>query len=337
MRDVASLAQVSVQTVSNFVHGRHDEMSEQTRLRVGKALDQLGYRPNTAAASLRSQRIRVIAFIVVDEHARFLTDPLTDLIIAGVGDVARERSYGVLVQGARPSSRDPGILDTLRRGMADGAIAILSGPQNVRRSHLDELRQLGSPAVILDEIAAPDGLAIVRAEQQEGAKSLTEHLIRRGHKRIAFVGAKVPWAVVEQRAAGYREAMDAAGLRVESSLVRLQAGLDAQWGADLARGLLEGQSGAVPTAIICASDLLALGAMQAARSLGLRIPDDVAVAGFDDFQFSAFLEPPLTTVRVPAYDMGVRAAEILLSEVEKSESQIPNRIFPTQLIVRSSA
>lgn len=190
--------------------------------------------------------------------------------------------------------------------------------------------------MILDETSVPDGLAVVRADQQQGARELTSHLINQGHTRIAFIGAKVPSAVVEQRVAGYRAAMRRSGLIVDSSLVKLKAGLDAHWGAHLTRSLLTTVT-AEPTAIMCASDLLAVGAMQAAKSLGLRIPGDLAVAGFDDFQFSAFLDPPLTTVRVPAYDMGVRAAEALIAEVEGSGSTGAQHVFPTQLVVRSSA
>ena len=113
MRDVAKLAGVSLQTVSNVINGRHDEMAPATRDRVMAAMQQLGYRTNAAAASLRSQRVRTLAVLVLDEHAEFLTDPLMDLLIAGVGDVSRDHGYGVLIQGSQPGRRDEAFFRSL--------------------------------------------------------------------------------------------------------------------------------------------------------------------------------------------------------------------------------
>lgn len=334
MRDVADLAQVSLQTVSNVIHGRYDEMSPATRDRVLAAMESLGYRANLAAASLRSQRVRTIAVLVLDEHTEFLADPLMDLLIAGVADIARDRGYGVLIQGARPGRHDESFLRSTREGRADGIIVQLSGTPAVRRSLIDEARALGVDVVVIDEEGLPADVMGVRAEQASGMRALTERLIAQGHRRFAFIGARMPWAVVEQRVAGFREAIAAAGLTVEEDRILLEAGFEASEGETLAARLLALPDR--PTALMCSSDLQAAGALRAVKSAGLRIPEDVAVTGFESFSFSAYLEPPLTTVRVPAYEMGQRAARMLIDRVEGQEAGHPHLVLPTELVLRGS-
>ncbi|MCX6415958.1 MAG: LacI family DNA-binding transcriptional regulator [Actinobacteria bacterium] len=334
MQDVASLAGVSLQTVSNFVNGRHDQMSEETLAKVSRALDKLQYRPNVAAASLRSQRARTIAFLVLDEHVAFLADPLTDLLIAGAGDVARDHGYGVLVQGARPDQLDAELLSPLFEGRADGAIIQLSGPRSLRRKTIDMASSAGLSIVIIDETGLSPDVMGVRAQQETGARQLAEFLIEAGHVRIGFIGAAVPWAVVEQRLAGFRTAMRRAGLPVDPGLILLEATYQARDGEVLTRRLLESKK--PPTAIMCATDLLAAGAMRAARTMGLDVPRDVAVTGFNDFEFSEYLQPPLTTVRVPAYEMGRTATSMLISAIEDRTPPQLTAVFPTELVLRGS-
>lgn len=334
MRDVADLAGVSIQTVSNFVNGRHDQMSEETLAKVSHAMEQLKYRPNVAAASLRSQRARTIAFLVLDEHVAFLADPLTALLIAGVGDVARDHGYGVLVQGGRPDQLNAELLSPLFEGRADGAVIQLSGPRSLRRDTIVLAASAGRSIVIVDETGLDDDVMGVRAQQETGARRLAEFLIEAGHDRIAFIGAAVPWAVVEQRLAGFRTAMRRARLRVDPDLILLESTYQARDGEVLARRLLESKK--PPTAIMCATDLLAAGAMRAVRTMGLNVPNDVAVTGFNDFEFSEYLQPPLTTVRVPAYEMGRKAATMLISAIEDRTPSEQTAVFPTELVLRGS-
>lgn len=335
LRDVAALAGVSIQTVSNVIHGRTSEMTAETHERVQSAMLSLDYQVDRRAAALRSGRTQTIAVLVLDEHAAFLADPLTSMIIAGVGDVARDNEYAVLIQGARPSARSGQLLTPLREGRVDGAVVQLSGDPDLRTEQTAAMTSLGLPIVVMDELTASGAVATVRADQRGGSRLLTEHLISRGQRRIAFIGAAAPWAVVEQRAQGYRDALAAAGIEFDTSLLSLDAsGYDAQYGAEIARRLL-GRS-EPPTGILCASDLLALGALEAARDLGLNVPEEVAIAGFDDFNFAAHVQPSLTTVSIPGYEMGKRAATLLLEAISHSSPTSPNPEFPTSVIVRKS-
>jgi DNA-binding LacI/PurR family transcriptional regulator len=339
MRQVADLAGVSVQTVSNHVNGRHQYMAEDTRRRVAEAMLELGYHPNLTARGLRSAETRTLGFLVLDEHARFLADPLTDLVMAGVGDVARDQNYGILIQASRPSEDPERLVTPLLQSRVDGAFLLLSGERSVRQAHIARAAEVTQEFLVFDEPINDPGIMSVRAADRDGGRELAAHLIAQGHERIAFVGAEVPWAVVEQRFAGFNDAMRAHGLKVDPELVKLEAGWEPATAVPIAEGLL-GLADR-PTAIMCSTDLLAVASIHAANRLGLRVPKDVAISGFDDFPFAHFMAPALTTVRIPAYDMGREAARILIdhltNEGQSSSYGAEQVEFPVQLVVRESA
>jgi DNA-binding LacI/PurR family transcriptional regulator len=268
IRDVAARSAVSIQTVSNLVNGRHHLMTPETRIRVEAAMAELGYHPNMAARSLRSTRSGTLCFLLLEPGPRFLADPMTDLVIAGIGDIA-------------------------------------SG-----RRHADRLAELGVPIVLIEESDDPRTFSVI-ADDHQGARLLAEHLIAAGHETIAFAATEISWPMIEQRLLGYREAL-------------------AQ--VDLAPGELYGGdwlpiSGAVhvervlsatprPTALMCCNNLLALGAIRAARERGIDVPHGLAVTGFDDFVFSEFADPALTTVSIPGYEIGQTAAQLLTDALD---------------------
>jgi LacI family transcriptional regulator len=337
MRDVAGRAGVSLQTVSNFVNGRFNLMSEDTRRRVGRELEQLGYRPNAAARSLRAKRTMTLGFLVLDEDARFLADPMTDLIIAGIGDVARDNGYSLLIQGARPARDDADrLFSPLLEERVDGAFLFLSGAPSVRRRTIRRMDELGFTGVVFEQVPAGLSAVSVTAEDRAGARLLAEHLLARGHRRIAFITTRTPWPMVEERLRGYREALAVAGV-TDPTLEATEGVWDPADGARMAERLLAGPD--PPTAIMCGNDLLALGALQAARIRGLRVPDDVAVTGFNDFEFASFADPPLTTVRVPGNDLGRVGAESLIARLDGDESSAAGSQLrlPVELRLRESA
>ena len=181
MRDVAGQAGVSLQTVSNYVNGRFNLMSVETRERVGRELDRLGYWPNAAARSLRAKRTMTLGFLVLDEGARFLADPMTDLIIAGIGDVARDHGYSLLIQAARPDPDDADrLFSPLLEDRVDGAFLFLSGAPSVRRRTIRRVDELGFSFVVFEQAPAGVPVVSVTAENRAGARQLTEHLLGSG-------------------------------------------------------------------------------------------------------------------------------------------------------------
>jgi DNA-binding LacI/PurR family transcriptional regulator len=336
MREVAKRAGVSVQTVSNHVNGRHQFMSEQTRQRVATAMRELGYHPNLTARGLRSAETRTLGFLVFDPHARFLADPLTDLVMAGVGDVAREQDYGLLIKSSKSPEDPDELLAPVLESRVDGAFLLLAGDPKLREEHVRRTGEVTARFVVFDEPVVAPNVMSVRAANREGGRDLTAHLIERGHRRIAFVGAAVPWAVVQERLFGFEDALRAAGIEPDPELVKLEAGWEPASGVPIIERLLQADDR--PSAIVCASDLLALAALHTARRLGLEVPGDAAVGGFDDFVFSHFVHPSLTTVRIPAYDMGREAAGLLIAELrgELDEHAERHVELPVELIVRES-
>lgn len=335
LRDVAGLAGVSVQTVSNVTRGRFDLMGIDTRKRVEMAMEEVGYHPNVTARNLRQARTNSIGFFVLDEAVSFMADPLTALLVAGVSDVARDSNYEVLVRADLPFEVKDSLIRPLLERRADGAVAVLSGNPEVRRGYIELLKATDAPFVVFDEIIEEPDVLTVRTAERESSRLLTDHMIAKGHDRIAFIAARLPWALIEQRLLGYQDALAAAGLEPDPTLQLFEASWQAEGGRLMTEKLLTQR--VKPTAIICGSDMLAVAAMSAVKRAGLKVPDDIAVAGFNDFEFSSYTDPPLTTVRVPGYAMGRTAASMLLGALDGEVPAQPHVVLENELIVRESA
>lgn len=332
MRDVAERAGVSVQTVSNLVNGRAHQMGPETRERVSQAMAVLDYRPNATARGLRSQRTRALGLLLLDDDAKFLADPMTDMVMAGAGDVAREDGYGMLIQSARFGEIDDGLLRPLLESRVDGVILYLSGEPSSRSTYIRRVEELGYPAIVFGE-SSHGGLPSVTAANYEGAFGLARHLLEKGHRRIAFAAARTSWPQIEDRYSGYRAALQEAGIEPARELQLFRGRWDAAGGAEMAEALFELRD--PPTAVMAANDLLALGVMHAARTRGMRVPEDVAVSGFNDFDFAAFLDPPLTTASIPVYEMGRAAAASLVDQLEERAGR-ESQSFDVEIILRGS-
>ena len=335
MKDVAAVASVSVMTVSNVINERAGTVGATTRRRVERAMAELGYHPNVSARALRSSRSETMAFLLLDESPAYLADPLTNLYLTGVGDVLRERDRGLLIHTVSPGAERERLLAPVLKSSVDGTFVLVSGEPDLRAWYVERLAALGRPFVVFDEMVDDPDVLSVRAAQRDGARMLAEYLLEQGHERIAFIGARSPWAVVEQRRLGYADALQAAGLSPDPQLQLFEAAWQPEGGAGMARKLME--LDASPTAIMCASDLLGIGTLQALRERGTRVPDDVAVTGFDDFDFSAWVQPSLTTVRIPAYKMGRTAAAMVVDEVDGQPVEARQVTLPVELVVRASA
>lgn len=335
MRHVATAAGVSIQTVSNVINGRSARTAPETAARVRAVLEELQFHPNVAARSLRSARSRTLAFLVLDAAPRFLADPTIDQFLAGLGDETRDRAYAVLINGGRPGIAFEALVEPLMQARADGGIVLLSGDAALRRHYRERLSELTTPYLLLQEHSV-EGLnePSVYADDREGSRKLCEHLIATGHTRIGFLTAAYSWSAIEERIDGYRDAHRAAGLELDESLIVRAGEFGALEAAVAASDLLERASR--PTAVMCGNDLVALGVAKAARDRALRIPDTLAITGFNDFDFARAVDPPLTTTRIPGYDMGRHAAAALIEGVERNRA-IRSRRFPTEVFLRGSA
>lgn len=335
LKDVAALAGVSVQTVSNVINKRVAEMRPETRERVETAMQTLSYHPNSQARGLRSQRTQTLAFLLLDPDPSYLADPMTDQIIAGVGAVGRERGYMLLVHAAPPGSLDPEFFMPVDQNRVDGALLLLSGKKSLRQRYADEMKRKTTNFVVFEDVDDPDVICVT-ADNHVGSYAMTTRLIERGHSRIAFIGTAVPWPMIDERYDGYRAALQDARIAFDPALTRFEGGWDAANGGRLTSQLCDALD--PPTAVIAGNDLLAIGAIKALKERSLVVPGDVAVVGFDDFAFSEHIDPPLTTVRVPGFEMGHCAATLLIDRIEGAGSSTGNlHRLPVELKIRGSA
>jgi DNA-binding LacI/PurR family transcriptional regulator len=332
LKDVAEKVGVSVQTVSNVVNGR-DVVHPKTRARILEVLAELNYHPNPAARGLRRWQSQTIGFLVVDPSPRYLADPFHSEVVTGIADVAREHGYGLLIQGTLLDEADElhEFITPYQQNRIDGGVITLAGPPKLRRRYIEQITNTKHPSVLLEQKVSGPYTACISGENRSGAYEATEHLVEKGHRQISFLTGNVAWPAIEERIEGYQQALESNGY---TDLITY-CDWTSQAAFEAAMKLL--RSHPEVTAILCANDVLAVGVLQAIRGMGLDIPDDVAVIGFDDFDFAQYVRPQLTTVRVPGYDMGRRAAEMLLEFLQtKSFSQREVQL-PTELIVRDSS
>ncbi|WFE26031.1 LacI family DNA-binding transcriptional regulator [Solwaraspora sp. WMMD791] len=317
---IAESAGVSVPTVSKVINGRSG-VAAQTRARVEAAINQYGYRRPSPTTRTNLMEL------VFDE----IEDMWGLQIIRGVERVARQHGVGVVLTEFGPDRNAIRywIDDTLaRRPDCLVTVAQLDAEQH------RQLRARGIPFVVFDPtVELPDDVPFVGATNWAGGRAAARHLIGLGHRRMAMIAADERILCCGARLDGYRSGCEAAGLTLESELVR-RTGLTREGGESAALELLSRADR--PTAIFAANDLQALGVYQAARRLGLRIPADVSVVGFDDLPIAALVEPAMTTVRQPLVEMAVFATELALSLSRGEPTPQVGVELATTLTVRQS-
>jgi DNA-binding LacI/PurR family transcriptional regulator len=324
IKDVAEHAGVSVSTVS-YVLNDSGSVAPERRSRVLDAVRILEYSPNESARNLRRHGASTIGMVVPE-----LTNSFFAMVTEGVQRAASARDVlVVLVAPETTEQPEEKQVELLRRQRVDGVI-YLSGTGSMPASIYDLARS--GPVVLVDEQIPGLDLPAVVSDSRRGAREVTAHVLQQGHRRVAVIGGPPALWTSQQRLAGYREAF--AGVGLDPDEVPAFAGdYRQQSGRQFAARALETDPGL--TALICANDLMAVGAMEHCREVGLRIPDDVSVVGFDDLPLSAMLTPRLTSVRQPAHDMGFQAASLLFDIIDNGQSG-PADALPVTVQLRDS-
>ena len=322
LSEVAALANVSVATVSKVLNGRAG-VSDETRKRIESLLDERHYNRRLSAQS-EAPLIDVLCFEI--------DSPFGGAAIAGIERVASEHGIGMVVSAAQASHLPgPGWVDGVLRRQPLGIIlvaALLPEKDKAR------LRSRSIPIVMIDPYGAPasDAPSIGSADWN-GAFQATQHLIALGHERIAIITGPDSMMASTARLSGYRAALDGAKLRVRPEYIR-PGEFHRQDGFEEARALLS--SADAPTAIFASSDIQALGVYEAARVLGLRVPEDLSVVGYDDLSIAEWAGPPLTTVRVPLAEMAEQATHLVTRLRDEPELAFSRVDMATSLVVRES-
>jgi len=317
MADVAAKAGVSVATVSKVVNGRYGVAKETVELVQG-VIEELGYAGNLSASSLRMPQTNMLGILV----ASF--EPFSAEMIKGAASVAESSGYELLAHSGGDTH------GWERRSLARLGGTLIAGAVLVTPTVLDARTVV--PVVAVDPHYGPNRLPTIDADSFTGAERATEHLISLGHTRIAFLGGRSELDSAHLREAGFRNAMAEAGIPIESGFLR-ETRYQPDRAAEVARELLLRDDR--PTAIFAANDVTAIRAMEVAQELGLSVPEDLSVVGFDDVPDATLAKPALTTVRQPLQEMGAEAMRMLLDLIAGVEREHHVRMA-TELVVRSS-
>jgi LacI family transcriptional regulator len=328
LEQIARLSGVSRSTVSRVINN-DSKVSEETRAHVRSIIQQLNYMPNMAARSLAGGRTFIIGLVIPTGVSSVFSDPYFPNLIRGISAACREQEYSVMLWLAEPDYERRTIMHVLRNGFIDGVI-VSSMP--VDEVIVDALSHSTLPFILVGRDPTHPAVSYVDVENRRGAIDATTHLIRLGRRRIATITGPLNTIVGIDRRDGYLEALQQRGLDPDPSLIA-EGDFSEEDAFNLTRGLLVHE----PDAIFAASDAMATGALRALRDAGKRIPEDIAVVGFDDMPFAAHADPPLTTVRQPIQSIGSLAAETLIDMIEHDEDPHTRRtLLPTELIIRKS-
>jgi LacI family transcriptional regulator len=321
INDVAAAAGVSVATVSKAVNGRYGIASD-TVARVLKVVQELGYESSLVASSMRSRRTGVIGVLVAD------FEPFSAEVLKGVGSELRDSHYDLLAYAGSRQVEGPGwerrSLQRLSGTLIDAAIMVT--PTVVGAS-------AEIPIVAIDPHAGRADLPTVESDSFGGARQATQYLIDLGHTRIGFIGGRPDLRSAASREAGYRRALADAGIAFDPSLVR-EGHYERVTAREPALSLL--RSSNRPTAVFAANDLSGIATIEAAVELGLDVPGDLSVVGFDDIPEASQMSPPMTTVHQPMQTLGATAARTLLALMAGETVETTHIVLPTRLVPRAT-
>lgn len=324
IHDVANSAGVSVSTVSRVLNDK-DDVAENTKERVQKVIDQLGYASNLAARSMRSRKTNLIGLIVPDVGESYTLE-----VLKGCNHVIREEPFDLLIyttgniQKNSSPAKEQHYVNLLNGGLTDGLILIAPVANTLNSP---------SPMVVIDPNESKPDYPSVIATNRDGAMKIMDYLTSLGHQRIGIVGGRPELMSAVHRLQGYKDGLTHAGITVDENLIEI-GDYSVETGKTCALKLLSLPD--PPTAIFAANDQSAFGVIQAAKERGLRIPQDLSVVGFDNIPESKISNPALTTVDQHLSDLGTTAIQILMKQIKGDDIEVLVQKIPTELIVRDS-
>lgn len=326
IRTVADHAQVSVATVSAVLNGSKP-VSPTLTARVRESVAALDYRPNTLARSLKQQRSRILGLVLSD-----ITNPFFTTLVRAVEDTARERGYTLLLGNTdEQAAKEETYVELLRSRQVDGLILVASAGDH---AYLPDLLTAGFSVVCVDRSLVSLGVDSVLTDNVTGAAEAVGHLVRCGHRRVGIVTGLSGVTSTFGRLAGYRRALAAAGIPEDPTLIR--GGNSRIDGGEIETAALLDLP-EPPTALFVTNNLMTIGAMRVILDRGLRCPEDIALIGFDDFEWASVFRPRLTTVRQPVYEIGATATRLLLDRIErKRDAAAIEVLLPPTLVIRES-
>lgn len=325
MRDVAKRAGVSVSTVSHVINNTRS-VSQGSRQRVEQAMEELGYKPNALARSLRRRKTNTLGMIVPDSANPFFAE-----VARAIEDASFAQNYIVILCNSEGDlEKQQTYTNVLIENRVAGILFVAAG---VSTELVNELGQRGVPLVIVDREVPGVEVDTVLTDHAQGGCLATQHLVDLGHRRIACIAGNSEVSPSAERVNGYRRTLEKNGITFDESLV-IKGDFQYESGYEATRQLLSLERS--PSAIFACNDLMAVGCISAARELGMHVPSDLSVVGFDDVRLASFTNPPLTTIVQPKVEIGALATQMLLERLVDQEAPPRFKRLDTKLCVRRS-
>lgn len=330
IKDIAREAGVSVTTVSRALNG-YSDVNEKTRARIKKIAEELDYRPNALAKSLVMKKTRTIGVIISDLERNNAKDSFSFEVLCGINVRANELDYDILLFSTNLNKqKQKNYSDLLRERNVDGAI--LQGLR-IHDPYLKEvIERRKIPSVLIDIPVSGEWVGHVTTDNINGSRAAVQHLLSLGHRHIAMINGYEEASVSKERLSGYILALQEAGITYHPSYVYDGKFSEEGGGTSILRALEEHPE---VTAVFCASDLMALGAIEALKETGRSVPGDISIVGYDDIPISSYCSPKLTTVWQDKYGMGYQAAQLVIDMLEGKEV-VHTIVQNSSLIIRES-
>jgi len=325
LKMVAERAGVSVNTASRAINNKSD-INEETKKRVLKVAQELGYVRNATAVALRTKKTGTIGVVIADNRNPFYAE-----VLNGIEEAAREKNYHIiLVNTQRDYQKEEEAINLLLAKRVDG---LLIAPVQDRDDDIRNLIMANFPFVIVGRDFENIEMDAVYNDEIKGGFLVTEYLFTKGHKRIAFINGFLHKSPAQGRLEGYKKALKKYGIPLDDALVSV-GDIDVENGYERTKQMMKENLDF--TAIFAYNDMMAFGAMQAIKEKGLRIPEDIGLVGYDDISFSSLMNPSLTTIRLKKQDLGIESVELLLSRINGSREKMKKIMLNVELIVRGT-
>ncbi|CAK7085078.1 LacI family DNA-binding transcriptional regulator [Tissierella sp.] len=324
IKRIAELANVSSATVSKIINGKDKHISEATRQKVLAIIEREGYIPNGIAKSLKMKRTKTIGIIMPDVMNLFFSE-----VARGAEDAAEREGYSVILCNSdNKQSKEERYIQILQEKMVDGII-LTASESSISKS----LDRCNTPMVLVDrDIASDKKVGRIVVDNEEGAYNATNFLIKKGCKNIGFISADSKTKLSAERLRGYEKALIDNGLKIDKEKIFLQNyTIESGYQGTMALLMQTEIDG-----VYCGNDLIAIGAIKALKEKNIKIPEEVKIIGFDDISISQYIDPPLTTIKQPIYQMGEEAVEMLISMIEEKSIKM-TKVLETILVERGSS
>ena len=330
IKDVARLCGVSVTTVSRVINNKTESIGAETVERIRKKIEEIGYKPNSVARSMITGKSHTVGLVIPD-----IRNPFFSELARGVEDYMNERQYGVFLCNTDSSmEKEHQYIDLLEGKFSDGMIFTTQNNYELS-SYFSDLIKDQYPIVLIERyIEGIKGIPGIYLDNKGGAKKLCRLIIEKGHRRIACIAGPVETTNARMRIDGYREALDEAGISIDESLI-IEGNYRYSGGYECMKKLIQEHRGDF-TAVFACNDMMAFGAYKALIEADMKVPDDVSLAGFDNIKFPDVFSPKLTSVDLPAYQMGQKAAEMLVKIMLKEKLDEPVFEYSLELVDKGS-